>query len=289
MLLQRNLLSNEISTARYFDESIEVKSQVKQNMKTAIITGATGAIGKAIARQMAGHGFKVTMIARDEFQAKKVVDEIIAATGNRDVNFLIADLSRKSEIIKLAECWSGPLDVLINNAAATPRRLEKTPEGIEMQFATNVLGYFWMISNFHPFLKQGTHPRIVNVASYWAGDMDINDLECKRRHYNNDTIYRQSKQADRMLTAAFAERLKKDGITVNAVHPGDVNSKLSNDLGFGGSQTPDQGADTPVWAAIAPELEGLTGKYFEHRNQVHCHFCDDKIEVEKLFQICSEY
>ena len=90
----------------------------KPDKKTAMITGATGAIGKAIARQMAGHGFEVTLIARDEIQAKKAVDEIIAATGNRDVNFLIADLSRKSEIIKLAENWSGPLDVLINNAAA---------------------------------------------------------------------------------------------------------------------------------------------------------------------------
>jgi len=258
-------------------------------IKTAIITGATGAIGKAIARQTAGHGFKVIIVARDETKARKVFDEIVASTGNQDVDFLIADLSRKSEIIKLAESWSGPLEVLINNAASTPRRLEKTPEGIEMQFATNVLGYFWMIKYFQPFLKQGTRPRIINVASYWAGDLDINDLECKSRPYDNNTIYRQSKQADRMLMAAFAERLKNDGITVNAVHPGDVNSKLSNDLGFGGSQTPDQGAETPVWAAIAPELEGLTGKYFEHRNQVHCHFCDDKIEVEKLFQICSEY
>ena len=261
----------------------------KPDKKTAMITGATGAIGKAIARQMAGHGFEVTLIARDEIQAKKAVDEIIAATGNRDVNFLIADLSRKSEIIKLAENWSGPLDVLINNAAATPRRLEKTPEGIEMQFATNVLGYFWMISYFHPFLKSGTHPRIVNVASYWAGDMDINDLECKSRRYNNDTIYRQSKQADRMLTAVFAERLKNDGIMVNAVHPGDVNSKLSNNLGYGGSQTPDQGADTPVWAATAPELEGVTGKYFERRSPVHCQFCDDKKMVEALFEICEAY
>jgi NAD(P)-dependent dehydrogenase (short-subunit alcohol dehydrogenase family) len=258
-------------------------------IRTAIITGATGAIGKAIARQMAGHGFKVTMIARDEIQAKKAVDEIIAATGNRDVNFLIADLSRKSEIIKLAKSWAGALDVLINNAAATPRRPEKTPEGIEMQFATNVLGYFWMIKYFHPILKNGIHPRIVNVASYWAGDMDINDLECKSRHYNNDTIYRQSKQADRMLTTAFAERLKNEGITVNAVHPGDVNSKLSNNLGYGGSQTPDQGADTPVWAATAPELEGVTGKYFERRSPVHCQFCDDIKLVEALFKICEAY
>ena len=257
--------------------------------KTAIVTGATGAIGKAIASQIARHGFKVSIVARDENKARKVVDEIVASTGNQEVSFLIADLSRKSEIIRIAESWSEPLDVLINNAAATPRKLEKTPEGIEMQFATNVLGYFWMIKYFQTFLKQGTNPRIVNVASYWAGDLEIDDLECKSRHYNNNIIYRQSKQADRMLTAAFAERFKNDGITVNAVHPGDVNSKLSNDLGFGGSQSPEQGADTPVWAATARELAGVTGKYFDTRKPVHCQFCDNIEMVERLFEICDEY
>jgi NAD(P)-dependent dehydrogenase (short-subunit alcohol dehydrogenase family) len=92
-----------------------------------------------------------------------------------------------------------------------------------------------------------------------------------------------------MLTVAFAERLKKDRITVNAVHPGDVNSRLSNNLGFGGSQSPDQGADTPVWAATSSELENVTGKYFEYRKAVHCQFSDDKKMIEKLFEICAEY
>lgn len=257
--------------------------------KKALVTGATGAIGKAIARQMASKGFRVTIIARNEAKATKTVDEIRKFTGNSDVNFLLADLSVKSDIERIAANWNDPLHVLINNAAATPRRRDETPEGIEMQFATNVLGYFWITEHFTPFLKLAAPSRVVNVASYWAGDLEIDDLECKIRRYNNDLIYRQSKQANRMLTLVFAEKLKPFGITVNAVHPGDVNSTLSNNLGYGGSETPDQGADTPVWAATAPELEGISGKYFERRRETHCQFAANKQLAYRLFEICQRY
>jgi len=256
---------------------------------TAIITGAAGAIGTAITRQMAEKDYNVFVVARNETKALNTVELIINVTGKKDVYPLVIDLSKKSSIQQAAKNWSAPLNVLINNASTTPRQREETPEGIEMQFATNVLGYFWMINAFTPFLKMGAPSRIVNVASYWAGDMDLDDLESKRRPYNNDTIYRQSKQAERMLTVAFAKRLKDTGITVNAVHPGDVNSKLSDNLGYGGHETPDQGADNPVWVATAPELEDVTGKYFERRRESICRFGADKALVEKLFGICEGY
>ncbi len=259
------------------------------SIKKAIVTGATGAIGKAIARQMVERGYHVTIIARNETKALQVVKAIQQSTEGAKVDYMLADLSRKAEIERIAGELSGDLHVLINNAAITPRKREVTPEGIEMQFATNVLGYFWMINFFKPHLLQGAPSRIVNVASYWAGDLDINDLECKQRRYNNDTIYRQSKQADRMLSSIFAEKLKAKGITVNAVHPGDVNSFLSNSLGYGGHETPDQGADTPVWVATASELEGITGKYFEHRRETPCRFSENKLMCERLFKICESY
>lgn len=122
------------------------------------------------------------------------------AVKTPNVGFLLADLSVKSSIQQLANNWERPLHVLINNAAVTPRTREETNEGIELQWATNVLGYFWMINCFTSFLKMAAPARVVNVASYWAGDLDISDLECKRRRYDNDMIYRQSKQANRMLT-----------------------------------------------------------------------------------------
>jgi NAD(P)-dependent dehydrogenase (short-subunit alcohol dehydrogenase family) len=259
------------------------------NMKTALVTGATGAIGKAIARQLASKGFRVVIVARDEAKAQQAVREIIEVTANPDVGYKLADLSRRAEIRALAQRWEGPLHILVNDAAVTPRTRQETPEGIEMQFATNVLGYFWMTEAFRDTLRASAPSRIVDVASYWAGDLDLRDLEFKRRPYSNGPAYRQSKQANRMLVAAWAEWLKDDGITINACHPGDVNSQLSNNLGFGGSQSPDRGAETPVWLATEPIGGQVSGRYFGHKHETRCRFGEDRESVEKLFDICKAY
>lgn len=158
-----------------------------------------------------------------------------------------------------------------------------------MQFAVNVLSYFRMINAFSGLMKSASDPRIVNVASYWAGGLDLDDPEFIRRNYNNDSAYRQSKQADRMLTVAFAEKLKSNGIIVNSCHPGDVNSRLSNDLGFGGHESPEKGADTPVWLATKEEAMHFTGRYFEHRKEVSCEFSANRQKIEKLYKICEGY
>lgn len=198
-------------------------------------------------------------------------------------------MGRQQEIIKLAQAWSGPLHAIINNAAETPRKREETPERIERQFATNVLGYFWMIQAFTPILTASAPSRIINVASYWAGGLELNDLEFIRRDYDNDQAYRQAKQADRMLTAVFAERLKPQQVSVYACHPGDVHSTLSHNLGFGGHETPEQGADTPVWLATTAEGTEYSGKYFEHRHPVRCSFMQDKLAANALFECCAAY
>jgi NAD(P)-dependent dehydrogenase (short-subunit alcohol dehydrogenase family) len=92
-----------------------------------------------------------------------------------------------------------------------------------------------------------------------------------------------------MLTAAFAKRLQPDGIAVNACHPGDVNSALSNNLGFGGHQSPDDGARTPVWLATEPIGQQVSGQYFERRRAVPDPFTIDKRAVEALYQACLQY
>lgn len=255
----------------------------------AILTGAYGAIGSAIAEGLAKQGFTLVLAGRDTDKLEKLTTELKQTTGNNNISYHALDLSRKQEIENFARQWDSSLDVLVNNAAATPRNREETPEGIEMQFATNVLGYFWMIKYFHPFMEGRDDARIVNVASYWAGDLDLNDLEFKTRRYNNDTAYRQTKQADRMLTAAFAEKLAGKNIAVLAAHPGDVSSKLSNNLGYGGWESPEQGAATPLFCATDPSLKGITGKYFENQAQTRCHFSQDKEAVQKLFEICESY
>lgn len=255
-----------------------------------LVTGATGAIGQAIARQLAQKtDHQVTLLARNETKAKTIVENIRRATGNSNVSYELANVSRKTEIKALAQRWSGPLHVLINNAAVTPRSRQETPEGVEMQWATNVLAYLWLIEAFTPILQQSAPARVVNVASYWAGDLDLSDVEFKRRHYNNDTAYRQSKQADRMLSVALAEELAPLGISVNACHPGDVNSTLSNNLGFGGSQSPDEGARTPVLLATDPVGQEATGQYFERQRQTACHFASDRVAIEQLLELCRSY
>lgn len=258
--------------------------------QVALVTGATGAIGKAIARQLAlKEGYSVVLHCRNEKKGQAAVKDIKRSTGNENIWYELADVSVKASIAGLAARWPGRLDLLVNNAAATPRQRLETPEGIEMQWATNVLGYVWLTQAFEERLVQSAPARVVNVASYWAGDLDINDLEFKQRRYNNNTAYRQSKQANRMISTAFAARLKDRGVTVNACHPGDVNSKLSNDLGFGGHESPDAGAETPVWLATGAIGGRETGKYFENRRESRCRFSANKTAVQVLYEACLQY
>lgn len=258
-------------------------------MKNAIVTGGYGAIGTAIAEGLAAAGFSVTLAGRDPVRLKTAAEGISARTGNQEVHTASLDLGIAAEIRSFAEQWKVPLHVLVNNAATAPRKRMLTAEGVEMQFAVNVLGYYRMIMNFYPKMPSAGKPRIVNVASYWAGGLDMDDLEFVNRRYDSDAAYRQSKQANRMLAAAFARLLAPDGITVNACHPGDVNSKLSNDLGFGGHESPSQGAATPLLLALSPDLDGITGKYFEGGREASCPFMKAGKDVAALFELCKSY
>jgi NAD(P)-dependent dehydrogenase (short-subunit alcohol dehydrogenase family) len=259
-------------------------------VKVALVTGAAGAIGKAIALGLARQpDFEVILVGRDRERIEAAANEVRRASGNARVRGETADLSRLAEIRALAARHSGPLDVLVNNAATAPRRREETPEGIERQLATNVLSYLWMAEAFEQALALAAPSRIVNVASYWAGDLELDDLEFCRRAYDNDTAYRQSKQANRMLTVAQAEALAERRIAVNACHPGDVNSKLSSDLGFGGSESPEAGAKTPLMLAAGEGLDRISGKYFEHGRQKPCKFARDRRAIAALAERCAAY
>lgn len=257
---------------------------------TALVTGATGAIGAAIAEGIAATpGFRVVLVCRDEGKAIRTASAIRRRTKNESVTYELADLARPTQVRDLAKRWRGQLHVLVNNSAIAPRRRTTTPDGLELQFATNVMGYVWMMKAFRDLLHASAPARIVNVASYWAGDLDLSDLQFERRRYDNDEAYRQSKQANRMLTVAYAKRFAADGITVNVCHPGDVRSKLSSDLGFGGHESPEQGARTPVWLATEPLGAEVTGRYFEKMRESPCRFGADAGAVEELYRICEGY
>ncbi|CAF3214331.1 unnamed protein product [Rotaria socialis] len=260
--------------------------------KTFIVTGAYGGIGKAICKILAeDHNNKILLTGRNQIELNAAVEQIKTITNNKSIQGYVVDFSSKESIENFAlQFKDEPVHVLINNHATGPKKREVTKHGIEVQFATNVLGYVWMTNAFENNLKKAAPgARIVNVASYWAGGLDINDLEFKRRPYTTDDAYQQAKQANRMLTLAYAEKFLHDGITVNACHPGDSNTKLSNSMGFGGHETPEKSAQTPVYLAISKDVAHITGKYFRDCRVQDDPFMKDRELIKKLYETCQNY
>lgn len=257
-------------------------------MKTAIITGAYGVIGSEIAKGLLEANYRTILVGRNRSKLVELKRKFESSFGAGMVEYCEVDVSRKQEIFDLGNEIAGPLDVLINNAATAPRSRLETKDGLEVQWATNVLSYHWMILAFEKKLRESQEARIVNVASYWAGGLDLEDPEFKQRPYNNDQAYRQSKQANRMMTYGFSEIFKWD-ILINSCHPGDANSKLSNDLGFGGSMTAKQSAETPIYLATSSEVVNTTGSYFANKRVANCAFRSDKSAIEKLMELCASY
>jgi retinol dehydrogenase-13 len=261
------------------------------NDKTVVlISGATGVIGYAIANELAARpDYEVVLLARDRDRAEQTANDIRRATGNDNVRFVLADVSRRHSVQAAARDWQGPLHVLVNNAGVAPRRRETTPEGIELTWATNVLAYLWVTQAFARRLAKSAPARVVNVASHYAGDLDLGDLEFKRRRFDNKTAYRQSKQANRMLTVAQAEELEGSGITVNACHPGNPSSVLSRSLGFGGAESPEGSARTPVMLALGELGADVTGRFFAYGAEVPCELSKDRDAIRRLYEICKQY
>ena len=237
---------------------------------------------------MAKQDFQLFLIGRDTERLFQLYREIKSTYPKCRCDTFDVDLSSKKEVFDFASGFDQKVDVLVNNAAAAPRMRLETKTGIEMQWAANVLGYFWMMTALKDKLLLSSQPRIVNVASYWAGGLDLSDPEFKHRRYHNDLAYRQAKQANRQLTYAFAE-LYKEEISVNTCHPGDANSKLSNDLGFGGSESAKKAAETPLVLATTNAGIENTGEYFEYGKKSTCRFKNDKDEIDALFRLCSYY
>jgi retinol dehydrogenase-12 len=272
--------------------------------RLCLVTGATSGIGRAAARQLAEHGARVWLVARDAAKGRAVLDELGSATGRHDEGrhrLFLADLSRPTEVRRLVDEVSAAtdrLDVLLNDAAVWPTERRLTEDGIELAFATNVLAYLALSVGLEPLLRRAAPSRIVNVASSFAGGLDLDDLEFERRRFDGAAVYKQTKQADRLLSWRHAERLAGTGVTVNACHPGVVDTSLNRDFrGVVGAlapkvmrllgRSPAQGADTPVWLATAPELERTTGTWFDDRKARPCGFRDPKLEAA-LWQRCAD-
>jgi NAD(P)-dependent dehydrogenase (short-subunit alcohol dehydrogenase family) len=270
--------------------------------KRVIITGPTSGVGKEIALQLAELGAEFIIACRDVKKGNQVASEITRRTGSSKVIVMQLDTSSQKSIREFAREFRKRyrrLDVLINNAAVSRGTLPKinSVDGIELTFATNVLGYFLLTQELVDVLKRSAPARIINVASSYASDLDLDDLQFERRPFESSRAYAQSKACDRLFTWALARRLKGSGVTANAMTPGLITETelyrnappelVKRLTQYSGGRTSEQGADTAVWLANAPEMEGVSGKFFEDREELECEFRNRKNE-EKLWKICEE-
>jgi NAD(P)-dependent dehydrogenase (short-subunit alcohol dehydrogenase family) len=272
------------------------------NGKRVIVTGPTSGVGREIALQLADLGAGVILACRDIKKGEDLAKEIEKRTGSKPVVMMI-DTSSQESIREFAREFRDRyerLDVLINNAGGNRGTLPKinSVDGIELTFATNVLGYFLLTQELLDLIKQSAPARIINVASSFASDLDLDDLQFERRPFESFKAYAQSKACDRMLTWALARRLDGIGVTANAMTPGlitetelyrNATPELVQRLTkISGGRTSANGADTVVWLASDPDLEGVTNQFFENREERECEFRNAEAE-EKLWRICEEY
>jgi NAD(P)-dependent dehydrogenase (short-subunit alcohol dehydrogenase family) len=269
--------------------------------KLAVVTGPTSGIGKEIATQLARMGARVVLACRDLHKGEATLAEIAQKTQSKRLSVLELDTSSQSSVRDFAERFERSytrLDLLINNAGVNLRTRRKSVDGIELVFATNVLGYYLVTLELLGLLKAGSPARIVNVASTFAGDLDLDDLEFERRPYHPIKAYRQSKACDRLLTWALARRLGDGGVTVNAMAPGLVQTGLYREtavplrlmlalVGLFKGRSVGEGADTAVWLGTSPEVNGVSGRFFEQRKEIPCEFRNEQNE-ERLFEICEQ-
>lgn len=250
--------------------------------KIVMVTGATNGIGYVTARELARLGAEVVVVSRSAERCRAAVEKIRTETGNDRASYLAADLSSQAQIHSLAETFlerHDRLDVLVNNAGAFYMRRKESPDGIEMTFALNHLNYFLLTRLLLEALKAGPSGRIVNVSSdaHHGSGIKLDDLQLKRG-FNGWRAYAQSKLANVLFTYELARSLEGSTVTVNALHPGFVATGFARNNGYVydigmrlvalAALTPEQGAQTSIYLASSPEVEGISGRYFHKKKAV---------------------
>jgi NAD(P)-dependent dehydrogenase (short-subunit alcohol dehydrogenase family) len=246
--------------------------------KICMITGANSGIGKATALGLAQMGATVVLVSRDRARGEEAQNEIKAKSGNHAIDLLLADLSSQQSIRQLAEDFKQRytrLHVLINNAGIFALTRRETVDGLEMTLAVNVLAPFLLTNLLLDVIKASAPARIVNVSSdqQESNYLKLDDLQSKKS-YRPMRAYAQSKLAVVLFTYELALRLEGTGVTANCLHPGFVATniaqrglvlpaRLATKLIFRFGTSPEKGAKTSLYLATSPDVEGVTGKYFE--------------------------
>lgn len=302
-------MNNLIKTPFGFTSTAdEVIQGITLSGKRAIVTGASSGIGIETARALASVGAEVTLAVRNIDAGKKVADHIKTLTGNEKILVARLDLSDQASVKNFVGNWQGPLHILINNAGimALPD-LAKTPQGWEMQFATNFIGHFALTVGLHNALAAASGARIVSVSS--SGNLFapviFDDLHFDFLPYDPLVAYGQSKTACALMAVEATRRWGQEGIFANSLNPGAIATNLQKHTG--GLKTPlekqksiAQGAATSLLLATSPVLDGIGGKYFEDCNEVEtvfkrpstytgvAHYALDAANAERLWDVTSK-
>lgn len=290
----------------------EVVDGVDLSGKRAIVTGAASGIGVETARALAGAGAEVTLAVRDTDAGARVARDITASTGNGHVLVVPLDLVDQASIAAFVAGWEGPLHILVDNAGVMAPPETRTPQGWELQFATNHLGHFALTTGLHEALATAGNARVVVVSSvgHTNSDVDFDDIHFTRRPYEPWLAYGQSKTANILFAVEAAKRWAADGIAVNSLNPGRITAtNLSRYIGdvsaapasFSPGSTDvswkniEQGAATSVLLAASPLVDGVSGRYFEDGNEAEPHqpgvrrgvagYALDPVRAARLWQV----
>jgi NAD(P)-dependent dehydrogenase (short-subunit alcohol dehydrogenase family) len=261
----------------------EVIEGIDLTGRRALVTGGASGIGIETARALASADAEVTLAVRNLEAGQRTAEDIIHGTGNKQVLVAPLDLADQASVAALAAGWDGPLHILVNNAGVMAAPLMRTPEGWEMQFATNHLGHFALAAGLHRALAAAGGARIVSVSSsaHHRSPVVFEDIHFEHRPYEAWSAYGQSKTANVLFAVEASQRWAGDGITANALMPGGIRTNLQRYVsdeelermraaaGAASARwkTPEEGAATSILVATSPLLDGIGGRYFEDGNE----------------------
>jgi NAD(P)-dependent dehydrogenase (short-subunit alcohol dehydrogenase family) len=252
--------------------------------KRVILTGGTGGIGLAAAKELAARGALLTLVARSETRARAAITQIAAAAPSAvPPDVLMADLASVESVRALAfevERRYPAVDVLINNAGAIFSHRQLTRDGFEMTWALNHIAPFVLTTSLFERLKSSAPARVITTSSaaHFGNTIQFDDLTAARGYRRfGFTRYGETKLANILFTVELARRLEGTGVTANCFHPGFVKSGFNRNNGallglamaISGpfARTVEKGAETLVWLADAPEVSGMSGTYFVDKRE----------------------
>lgn len=251
--------------------------------KRAIVTGASSGIGVETARELARAGARVHLAVRDVMAGRDRAAEIVDSTENHEISVSALDLTDLASVRRFVADWTGPLDVLVNNAGVMGTPLLRTAGGWELQFATNHVGHFALATGLHGALARAQGARVVVVSSsaHHRSPVVLDDVHFERRAYDRWVAYGQSKTANILFAVEASRRWANDNIFVNALHPGAIFTNLQRWVDRDEEQralsvarralisfkTVEQGAATSTLLAGSPIVDGVYGRYFEDCNE----------------------